>query len=110
MDLVDELADYSCFVGGKIYLGNTIGGSSGSATYTHIASPAECQRKCQEWPKDECAFFSWSSGHFKQKKVTMCWLKSQRSDGQLSTSKGIISGPKRCIPKNSGTILFVIMG
>ena len=42
----------------------------------------------------------------------MCWLKSQRSDGQLSASEGIISGPKRCKPQNSGeirVILFLFM-
>ena len=85
--------DSSCFINGVTYDGNPIAENSNTPTFTNVNTPEECQVKCQEWPNDECKFFTWNSDSVPKNKNT-CWLKSQKGIGKPKLGK--MAGPKFC--------------
>ena len=103
-----EEAVSSCFVDGIAYRGNPLYGdiqkpTDTTPTYTNINSPEECQRKCQEYPNDECKFFTWNSDSARNNQNT-CWLKS--AHGNDKNTNGVMSGPKFCPSSTSSRFKY----
>ena len=61
-------------------------------------SAEECQKKCQEYPKGECQYFTWNNANFKPHKNS-CWLKKEKVGEEIRLNK--VSGPKYCLNFNS---------
>lgn len=67
-------------------------------TYSNITSAEECQKKCEQYPKSECQYFTWYSEK-NGEHGSSCWLKKQKIGETIKANK--ISGPKICLPFNS---------
>jgi len=81
----------SCYSSNVDYYHNDVDGDTGG---TAMATPEECQSKCQGVEK--CDFFTWANEGYEIPSIGgKCWLKT--SDAGRVSKAGHFSGPKNCV-------------